>query len=320
MRENPDIAVLLGNGKSISNYTKQYFEDLFSRVDVISISGAFKLWNEYGIFPKYHYFGREMFDIWDSDELDRFFESAEKAGTTVFVKDFEYVKYHTYSNVVQLRMLPLPVMSPDLNKWYHAFEYDLMLMEDVLIEEVGGAEAAALVIENLSDNVDERLNWKGLLKMVRGSLIFGNDDYIPEDLDRFISVLAWPKSFYEFYYEIGHSGAVAARLLQLLGYKTTLLLGCDSKYVVKPDGTVDIVATHGIKNVFNGKSYHLSRDVDCEDCQTEEALNTLMHNAWDVLKDAIEYNQLDYNIINCTENSALEVFSKSNIEQELTKK
>ena len=45
-----------------------------------------------------------------------------------------------------------------------------------------------------------------------------------------------------------------------------------------------------------------------------------MYNAWDVLKDAIEYNQLDYNIINCTENSALELFSKSNIEQELTKK
>ena len=157
-----------------------------------------------------------MFDIWDSDELDRFFESAEKAGTTVFVKDFEYVKYHTYSNVVKLRMLPLPVMSPDLNKWYHAFEYDLMLMEDVLIEEVGGAEAAKLVIENLSDNVDERLNWKGLLKMVRGSLIFGNEDYIPENLDRFISVLAWPKSFYEFYYEIGNSGVVAARIYNFL--------------------------------------------------------------------------------------------------------
>lgn len=78
MRENPDIAVLLGNGKSISNYTKQYFEDLFSRVDVISISGAFKLWNEYGIFPKYHYFGREMFDIWDSDELDSFLNLPRK--------------------------------------------------------------------------------------------------------------------------------------------------------------------------------------------------------------------------------------------------
>lgn len=319
VKEKTAVAVLIGNGKSISRYSKSQFEDLFGRVDVMSISGAFKLWNEFGVFPRYHYFGREMDDIWGKDEIDKFFELTESAGTTVFVKDSEYLRHHGRSNVVLVKLHPMPVASPDISRWYHALEYDMFRLENALKQETDESNVEDAVIDFVLNGIDEKLNWRGMLKVFHGSESLDAGDYIPSSLPRFVSNLAWPESVDRFYYEHGQSGVVAARLLQLLGYGTTLLLGCDSRYRVNADKTMNVAETHGIKNVFNGKPYFLSRDIDCEDCQNEETLNIMMRNSWVVLKAAIEYNNLEYEIIDCTEDGALDVFPKSELETELSR-
>ena len=304
--------VLLGNGKSISDVD---FGSL-SKCDTIGMNASYKLWSELDWFPTYFYVGRRYDDLW-GDEIKDFVRNNAHRMPSIFLKIREYPELLGIENVKGMTFTPHTLISPDPNMWSDSFELDFK-QAAYKLETKFGENFADIQLSELPDDINPNLNSRGLYKvMMKQFDDLKLDDFIPEHLPRYIPEFSWPMSFTDFRYEDGFSGIVCAMIGKLLGYRKILLLGCDSHFVINPDGTVNTEQTYGIKNVFNGKVYDLKREISCDSCRTTEGMSTSQMLSWFNFRDRIEFNHIDLEIVNCTPNSALKMFRESTLEEEL---
>jgi hypothetical protein len=147
----------------------------------------------------------------------------------------------------------------------------------------------------------DKLNYVGIAKLFMGKQI-DESDYIT--LPRYKVSWILPNSFDDFVYNGGVAGVIACLVGYLLGYKKILLLGMDCDWKVT-NNVVNTQDTYWFANYFNQKEYNI-KDF-CSEC-TPESLQKMHLTAWQNLKEMIEINELDLEIVNCTPNSKITCF------------
>ena len=292
--------VVIGNGPSIKNI------DWFKLKDVatIGINGSFKLWNDIGWYPTYHYFGRQHEKQWNAgikEFLDRF------TCTKVFYNDKYYGYFAGYGNImVPIHFTAYPPQTPDPDKWENPFMTDVGVALS-MIARTKGEDYAQSLVDQMPENIDNNLNVYGIFKFLLGKQ---NDlvekDYIQKP--RFVPELRTPESFDKFYYEGGMSGEVACLIAWLLGYTKIILVGCDNNFVVNKDGTMRLKASYGVDDMFYGMKYNTKEDIQCPICRTTDGLRAAMTGWWKHLLMLITTCKLDLQIYNAAPVDNIGVF------------
>jgi hypothetical protein len=157
----------------------------------------------------------------------------------------------------------------------------------------------------------ERFNANGIVKMLENEPLT-EWDYITRP--RFD--LGWtpPTDFDHFVRTGGNSGYFAALVAYLLGYKKVILLGFDFNFQAKND-VVDTTETFWFEHYFHNKSFNVKKLL-CSECK-DDTMYKMELESFQQLKDMIEANKLDFELVNCTEGSKLDLFRKSTLEKEL---
>lgn len=311
---NTDTIVLMGNGKSLFDIDL----DVLSGVDTMGINGAFVMYSNRLWTPTYYAMLRKLPQFWGESggTFDVFMKTRGAMPKKVFFVSGNYPRYEHLDNVELIHYIQPRRFSPDASKWAEPFNVDIETSISVLQRELGDEETDILLAR--CETFDERLNWRGIYKLLRGSPIEMNEgDFIKHP--RWIPELDVPDSFDNFYYSRGSAGYVAVHICRLLGYKKILLVGFDFNFKLDDAGIVDISETFGIRDVFSGRPYDVSIDYSCPSCRNESYLHDVQLASWKRMVAMIERNSLDIEIINCTPGSKLLEFPMSTLEVELNK-
>jgi len=284
--------VVIGNGPSIRNVNWSVLND----VATIGINGSFKLWMDINWYPTYQYIGRKHPKQW-TDGLNKFI--ATNDCTKVFYNSFRYPEFvGKADNLKGIRFFDYPFTSPDPERWENPFLYDVGIAMN-MISRTKGMEFAQKLVENMPENIDNKLNPYGIFKVLMGlEKNIRDSDYIKKD--RYIREYTMPESFDRFYYNGGMSGEVACLISYLLGYHKIILIGCDNNFVINKDGTMRQKASYGVDDMFFGKKYNTKEDIECPVCRTTEGLRTAMIQWWEHLASMINMWNLDLRIVNCS--------------------
>ena len=301
--------IILGNGKSL----KDFDLNTLSNEDTFGLNGAFIRFEELNWFPKYYGYFRQDDKYWEKEQIATFIENNYlKCDKFFCMSDFNILPNTIeYDRLQLIHSKSVDNLHIDGNKYSLPLFLDFDRAEQLLIIRYGDIVAKDKIMNFFTKNTfDKNLNHNGLYKLVEG-IPLDDNDYIR--LPRFRLECIVPKSFDHFTNSGGNSGLFACLVAHLMGYEKIILLGFDFNFVSKND-MVDNSETFWFNNYFNGKEYNI-KDLCC--CMTDEGLNRMQLQSFEVLRDMIEFNNLKLDIVNCTQGSKLDIFRKSTLEKEL---
>ena len=294
--------VIICNGPSIANINWEKLND----VATMGINGSFKLWNDIGWYPTYHYFGRVHKKQW-SEGIQEFL--SRFTCSRVFYNDEGYEEFAAYGNLVTpIHFMLYNVSTPDINRWENPFLTDVGLALS-MIAKTKGNKAAEKMVENMPNDIDNTLNVYGIFKFLTGKKEnIREEDHIKKP--RFVPELMLPESFDKFYYDGGMSGEVACLIAYLMGYKKIILIGCDNNFVINKDGTMRLKASYGVKDMFYGMKYNTKEDISCPICRTTKGLRNAMREWWHHLNLLISTWNMDLQVYNAAPEDNIKEFPR----------
>jgi hypothetical protein len=287
--------IILGNGKSLANFDLNRLGHLHT----FGLNGAYNYYNQIQWFPKYYGGFVRGPNKWD-DLTEFVHENYLKIDRFFFLKSYGK-RYFTNEGRITLlnKVFPTEIT---INGDKYALPITIEL--DMAYKELQNEN-----ITNLDEITDEncllidKLNYQGIKKyFLRQPLT--DSDYIT--LPRYKTSWIPPISFEEFIYPGGVAGVIACLVGYLLGYKKIILLGMDCEWIVN-NNIVDTNKTYWFTNYFSNKEYNIKEF--CESC-TPESLQQMHLTSWQNLKEMIQINNLDLEIINCTPNTKLTCFEQ----------
>ena len=283
--------VVICNGPSISNIDWRQLDEF----NTFGINGSFKLWNDIDWYPTYQYIGRKHEKQW-SEGIQTFLN--RNTCKKIFYNRYVYSEFSSYGEIMQpLTFRDYPDINPDPEKYENPFMHDVNVALAMIVK-TNGVDFAQKIVDALPDDIDNKLNVYGIYKTLMGETENIRDcDYVKKD--RYVVELMPPKSFDEFYFSGGMSGAAACLISYLLGYNKIVLIGCDNNFIINNE-KMDTEKSYGIPDMFYGHEYDTNEDIPCPVCRTTDGLRKAMTDWWYHLAKMIDYSDMDLKIINCS--------------------
>jgi len=285
--------IILGNGQSLANFDLNSLDNLHT----FGLNGAYNYYQNIQWFPKYYGGFIRGPNKWD-DLIEFVHENYLKIDRFFFLKSYGE-KHFTNEGRITLLNKSFP---KEININADKYALPITVELDLAYQELENEN-----ITNLDEITEEncllidKLNYQGIKKYFLHQPLT-SDDYIT--LPRYKVSWIPPISFDEFIYPGGVAGVIACLVGYLMGYRKIILLGMDCEWIVN-NNIVDTTKTYGFSNYFANKEYNI-KDF-CESC-TPESLQQMHLTSWQNLKEMIEINNLDLEIINCTPNSKMRFF------------
>jgi hypothetical protein len=289
--------IILGNGKSLAeiNLNELTYQDTFG------LNGAYLKFQEIQWFPKYYGSFVRGPNKWK--DVSKFINENYLKIEKFFLFENKAIDYRSRIQHI-VKQYP-SVINIDKNLYEFPFFYDYQEALDELSKDQDIPSC------NTRDyDLMNKLTKEGIKKYLRRQYL-SEMDYIT--LPRYKVSWVPPQSFSEFTFSGGVAGVIACLVGYLLGYKKILLLGMDCNWVTN-NNIVDTKQTYWFENYFNKTEYNIKEF--CSEC-TPESLQKMHLDSWQNLKEMIEVNKLNIEIINCTPNSQIPYFNKSNVKTEL---
>lgn len=315
--------VVLGNGTSLKNIDFNLLTDQ----DTIGLNGGYIKYQQDQWFPKYYAFLPKGPQHWKWEDIEQFILRNRLKIDKFFF--FENNRYNLSNAAITDKIVFLKHHFPsdikfDMSKYSLPISVEIGIAMDrhkqnLLKNKVPELEAEQAIWRNgkflhraeIFKQI-QSLNFGGILKILEGNEILLNDnDRIR--LPRYKASWFLPHSFDDFVLTGGNAGVVATLIGYVMGYKKIILLGMDCNWKTQND-VVDTKSTYWFDQYFNNKQYNI-KDF-CSQC-TEESLQKMHLDAWLNLKESFEVNNVEIEIVNCSEGSALTYFRQSTLEGEL---
>lgn len=297
--------IIMGNGKSILDNDLRKLE----YADTFGLNGAFLKYEELGFFPKYYGMFIMGVQKWSTNTIENFIKDNHLKIDKFFVSSLQPdINLEGFSRVIPIKPTYPSHINIDMSKYSLPLNIELDMALNTINRE--DFDDFGKFILSLKRDELVKLTCEGILNSFYKRELSEND-YIK--MPRYKSSWIPPISFDNFTFSGGNAGVIACLLGYLMGYKKIILLGVDMKWVAD-DKIVNTNETYWIPDYFGDQSYDL-RDF-CSKC-TPESINKMHLDAWVNLKEMIEVNSLDLNIVNCSEGSKLDIFRKSMLEIEL---
>jgi len=310
-----DKFIVLGNGKSLADVDF----DILDNHDTIGLNNAHKQYEEIDWFPKYYGIFDLEGSLIDYKALFSFLERHHKKIKTIFYYSSELDEYIinssiSFDNLQYVNLTSSELINLDMNfdKFAPPLQMEIQQAKELLDPKY--QDSFQLFIDFLSPrehNEIYKLNKRGIYKY------FWQEYCPPSDKitkPRFNLEWTLPDSFEQFNFMGGNSGMIAALIGYLMGYKMVILLGVDTLWKSK-DGIYITKGVFWFENYFH-KDYNINEI--CDIC-TADAMGRMHINKWQKTKESFDAHGTDIEIVNCTPNSALEMFRMSTLEDELWK-
>jgi hypothetical protein len=299
--------IILGNGPSLANTDFQLLKDKHT----FGMNRAYKLFQKINWVPKYwglleHKETRDYSDIEVKEFMtSKLAENIEK----MFLWSIENEKFKL--DRVTFFQPIIPKQEDDFydktrfSKPWQFFVHDVMNE----IPRYMGDESKKLInkcVELFTNNevVKEKLTVSGVLKMLYNQTLT-DDDYLK--ISRYNMNHALPTSIDKFYHFNSNAGATACRIGICLGYKKIILIGVDCSLKIV-DGWVEDKGSHCIEGYYEGGKRYVGKGHNVIACHLD---------GWNTLAKAIEINNINVEIVNCTPITNVNCFRKSTLEKEL---
>jgi len=307
--------IILGNGKSLADVDF----DMLDTHATFGLNSAYKRFKEIGWYPKYYGIFNLFGSLIDFPDAVKFIQREHQHFKQIFYYGEELMDLLTKTGLkidnlqhVNLTKSENYNLNIPANKFAYPMPMDIQMAKELLQPE--DRIAFDLFIEFLNKREIEEiksLNKTGIVKYFLKERIL-ESDHITKP--RYSLNWTLPESYELFNFLGGNSSMIATLIGYLMGYKKVILLGCDSRW--KADGdNFNIKDGWWFENYFH-KEYNLKED--CSIC-TPETMQDMHIDGWETAKGALEAHDTDFEIVNCTPNSALEMFRKSTLEEELWK-
>lgn len=312
--------IILGNGKSLKDFDLNTISDC----DTFGLNGAYIRFQELNWFPKYYgnFIGINT-EFWKPDEIvafvkenylkcDKFFFAEEDNSVFNNLSWLEGVEqYDRIQKIKKIRPVNIDI---DSTKYSWPLYVDCDIARSRLLEKYTPEEVFWRISTRLETQPHvffEKLNSDGIYKFFDDVELTEND-YIR--LPRFNIGWILPESFNNFLNCGGNAGYMACLTGYLLGYKKIILLGFDFNFEAT-NNVVDVSKTFWFNNYFNNKEYNIKNRI-CKNCEND-TMYKMQLQSFELLKGLIKHNNLDLDVVNCTEDSKLDIFRKSTLEKEL---
>jgi len=292
--------IILGNGNSLKGFD-------FNRLDnfpTFGLNGAYNYFKQIQWFPTYYGGFVRGPNKWN-DLVDFVNDNYIKIEQFFFMKAFGEKYFKNQGRVIFLNNQHPSVINLNGDKYSLPINLEL----DLAYKELQNENITK--IEDITEEnclLIDKLNYIGIKKYFIGQSL-EDTDYI--SLPRYKVSWIPPDSFDNFIFNGGVAGVIACLVGYLKGYKKILLLGMDCEWHIKSN-IIDTSKTYFFENYFANREYNI-KDF-CSVC-TPESIQKMHFTAWQNLKEMIEVNQLDLEIINCTPNSKLECFRQQDFEE-----
>lgn len=296
--------IVIGNGKSLQGFD---FTSL-DGYDCIGLNGSFRGFDAVGWHPNHHMFiNQPRSKYWTEQDVQTYIWKNEKIIKQVFIRNGEY-KNVKHKAITRLYTPSNPPVY-DVEKFAEPLYIDAFVALQYLInDEMDQKEAEDKIFKVLDEREDYNPN--GIYKMVHG-MPLDDTDFIT--LPRYDPDIEPPKSFSDFNYVGGNTGFMACLVGYLLGYKKIILIGFDFNFEFR-DNKVLIEKTFWNPDHFK-EEFDVHKDY-CPHCKPEDVIETLL-DGFQKLQKMIQTHSLDLDIVNCTLDSRLDLFRKSDIAKEL---
>lgn len=322
--------IILGNGNSLKNIDL----NLLTHQDTFGLNGAFLNFSKISFYPTYFGFFPRGPNFWNWEDINNFvFDNHLKIKKFFFFEwDKDDLLCHDYKIYLYLKHLSDQIIflqahwpdyfNIDHSKWSLPLNVEIGTALDHRNKELKkeGYENEKLELKIWQDNhylmryenaqKIKKLNHIGILKLLKDEELTAND-YIK--FPRFKESWCLPTSWNNFTFSGGNASVIACLIGYLLGYKKIILLGMDCNWKTSFN-LVNTKESYWFDEYFNNYLYDIRNF--CQSCTTE-SLQKMQLDSWLNLKEKFEVNNVDIDIVNCTEGSALEYFRKSTLEKEL---
>jgi len=326
--------IIMGNGPSLKNVDF----NLLSDQDTFGLNGAYLKFQEMNWFPKYYGMFIMGPNMWEPSSVENFVKSNYiKIDKFFFFKDYNF-GLADLDRVQVIQKNTCEIVSYDESRFSPPFNTIIPTLLQMIANcytssryttRKGELNLNSLLekclshVRFLNKELFYTLNMKGWEKVIRTVLeipkthatenTLEKEDYLMNPRYRVYWTL--PKQLSNFFYFGGSSPYIASLIGYTMGYDKIILLGVDNKWTLDPNTDVNTKESYWFENYFSGLTYNVKK-IYCPTCDTKE-IEAMHIKFWTGLKEAIEVNHANLDVVNCTPNTNLDVFRKSTLEKEL---